>query len=174
MNLFQLIVVSHGQYSLFPPKPKIGNRYASSMTRTLLAVCSLDDIAMPISTTVSASLALADSASNQPLSDEWVPYITGGATAAPPRFDLHGRPIHLQLWFLLFRRQHKLDNQLRVAICLLSKPNKGRSQLFKFRTHLGITCTICLDEQFKRFCPVSIPRGHRLPFVGRMSFYTSA
>jgi hypothetical protein len=47
LNLFQLILVRHGQYSLFPPKPKIGNRYASSMTQTLLKVCSLDDIVSP-------------------------------------------------------------------------------------------------------------------------------
>src|SRR5262245_22169092 len=51
LNLFQLIVVRHCQYSLFPPKPKIGNRYASSMTRTRLTVSSLEDIAMHISTT---------------------------------------------------------------------------------------------------------------------------
>lgn len=80
----------------------------------------------------------------------------------------------LQLWIaFLFRRQFKLDSQRGVALCLLGEPQKSGCQIFKPCSYLKISLKLCSGEQFKRFCPIAIPRAHRQPFVRLFTYRTN-
>ncbi|HEY6904791.1 MAG TPA: hypothetical protein VI216_10830 [Candidatus Acidoferrales bacterium] len=80
----------------------------------------------------------------------------------------------LQLWIaFLLRRQLKLDSQRGVALCLLGEPQKSRCQIFKPCSYLRVSLKLCSGEQFKRFCPIAIPRAHRQPFVRLFTYRTN-